>query len=85
MASTTQSAVARWESGGVDPGFDTVRRLVRLCGFSLAVGLDRRDDSDLTQARRQLGLSPQRRVDRMVDSANSLAAIRGSLAGTSVG
>lgn len=49
-AGTTQSAIARLESGRTSPSFDTVRRMLRLCGFNLLVALDPYDDSDLAQA-----------------------------------
>ncbi len=42
-AGTTQSAVARLESGRTRPAFDDVLRLVRLCGFDLDIMLVERD------------------------------------------
>lgn len=77
-AGTTQSAVARAESGRVDPGFEAVRRMLRLCGFSLLVALDPYDDSDLAQAMQLLKLSPEQRMDYMVDAANILRSLQGS-------
>ncbi|MGI8699272.1 MAG: helix-turn-helix domain-containing protein [Mycobacteriales bacterium] len=68
-AGTTQSAIARVESGRVDPGFETVRRLMRLCGFNLLVALDPYDDSDLAQATRLLQGTPEQRFDNMVSFA----------------
>jgi transcriptional regulator with XRE-family HTH domain len=65
-AGTTQSAIARLESGRTRPAFDDVLRLVRLCGFDLDVMLVERDDSDWVQARRQLRLTPTQRAQRMV-------------------
>ena len=49
-AGTTQSAIARLESGRTRPAFDDVLRLVRLCGFDLDIMLVERDDSDWHQA-----------------------------------
>jgi transcriptional regulator with XRE-family HTH domain len=66
-AGTTQSAIARLESGRTRPAFDDVLRLVRLCGFDLDIMLVERDDSDWSQARRQLRLSPTERAERMVE------------------
>ncbi|CAN5334948.1 hypothetical protein BH20ACT5_BH20ACT5_08820 [soil metagenome] len=68
-AGTTQSAVARAESGRVDPGFETVRRLMRHCGFNLLVALDPYDDSDLWQARQLLKRTPEQRFDHIVSFA----------------
>jgi transcriptional regulator with XRE-family HTH domain len=66
MAGTTQSAIARLESGRTQPSFDTVLRLVRLCGMDLDIMLTERDDSDWIQAKRQLSLTPGERAERMV-------------------
>jgi transcriptional regulator with XRE-family HTH domain len=38
-AGTTQSAIARIETGGSTPSFDSVLRLVRLCGMDLDIVL----------------------------------------------
>jgi len=61
-AGTTQSAIARLESGRASPSFDTVRRMMRLCGFALLVQLDPYDDSDLAQAQASLRRTPDGRV-----------------------
>jgi len=60
-AGTTQSAIARIETGRSTPSFDTVLRLLRLlrlCGMDLDVMLVERDGSDWTQAQRLLDLTP---------------------------
>lgn len=64
-AGTTQSAVARLEGGRTNPSFETVVRLVRLCGFRLDVALDPHDDSDVAQAEALLRLPVDERLDRM--------------------
>ncbi len=64
-AGTTQSAVARLESGRTSPSFDQVLRLVKLCGFRLDVALDPYDDSDIAQAEALLRLPVDERLDRM--------------------
>ena len=75
-AGTTQSAIARWEGGYVDPGFDTVRRIVRLCGFHLEVALHPWEDGmadDWHQAQESLRgsvdarLNSNRNVVRLVE------------------
>ena len=50
-AGTTQSAVARIETGGSTPSFDAVLRLLRLTGHDLDLMLVERDESDWAQAR----------------------------------
>lgn len=77
-AGTTQSAVARWESGSVDPRFGTVRRLLRACEFNLLVALDPYDGSDLAQAESLLAMTPEARFDTMVAATTFLASIRGT-------
>jgi transcriptional regulator with XRE-family HTH domain len=71
-AGTTQSAIARLETGHSTPSFDTVLRLVRLCGLDLDVMLVERDESDWVQARRLAGLTPQERFDRMSRFASQM-------------
>lgn len=74
-AGTTQSAVARWERGYVDPGFDTVRRLVGLCGFHLEVALVPWEDGmrdDMWQARDTLKLDTRGRYQHLVSFADAI-------------
>jgi len=59
---TSQPVIARWESGHVDPGFETLRRVVRHAGFNLLVGLRPYDAADLAQAKEMLKLSPAQRI-----------------------
>lgn len=77
-AGTTQSALARLETGRSTPSVDAVLRLVRLCGLDLEIALVDRDDSDWVQARRLLGLSPDERLARAGRVAAELGALRGS-------
>jgi transcriptional regulator with XRE-family HTH domain len=64
-AGTTQSAIARVESGRTSPSFDLVQRLLKAAGFRLDVALDPYDDSDIAQAEALLKLSVEERLDRM--------------------
>ena len=75
-AGTTQSAIARLESGRTKPTFDSVLRMLRLCGMDLDVMLVERDDSDWVQAQRLLALTPAERVDRAVRTARTMQRIR---------
>jgi len=80
-AGTTQSAIARWERGYVDPGFDTVRRLLRLCGFALYVQLEPWDDGlrdDMDSVRRWQRRSPNSRLDENVRLVNMYKEMRAS-------
>jgi transcriptional regulator with XRE-family HTH domain len=64
-AATTQSAIARIETGRTTPSFDAVLRLVRLCGLDLDIMLVERDDSDWIQAQRLRHEKPEARLVRM--------------------
>jgi transcriptional regulator with XRE-family HTH domain len=75
-AETTQSAIARLESGRVDPGFSQVLRLLELCGFRLDVALDPYDDSDLAQARRVLDTPFDDRLERLAATVEQLHSFR---------
>lgn len=76
LAGTTQSAIARLETGRTTPGFDAVLRLVRLCGFDLDIALVEGDGSDWAQARRLLPLSPAVRLERAERVAGQLRRLR---------
>ncbi|HET7385934.1 MAG TPA: helix-turn-helix transcriptional regulator [Nocardioidaceae bacterium] len=80
-AGTTQSALSRLERGRSAPSFDTVLRLVRLCGLDLDIMLVERDDSDWTQAQDMLELTPEQRIAHAIDTANTMLEIRGSAYG----
>lgn len=75
-AGTTQSAIARIETGRTTPSFDTVLRLVRLCGLDLDVMLVERDDADWAQATRLHDLSPHERLARMSRFASQLRELQ---------
>lgn len=80
-AGTTQSALARLETGRSTPSFDTVLRLVRMCGFDLDVMLVERDDSDWAQAVELLELTPADRVADGIRTANVMLRISGAADG----
>jgi transcriptional regulator with XRE-family HTH domain len=75
-AGTTQSAIARLETGRSTPSFDTVLRLVRLCGLDLDIMLVERDDSDWAQASRLLSLSAEQRSERMEQVVDQMLELR---------
>jgi transcriptional regulator with XRE-family HTH domain len=75
-AGTTQSAIARLESGRTSPALEQVERLLRLCGFQLIVQLTPYDDSDIVQAEAQLRRSPEARARRLATSVNRMRAVR---------
>ena len=79
-AGTTQSSIARLESGRTRPAFDDVLRLVRLCGMDLDIMLGERDDSDWMQAQSYLELSPDERFARGARLARRIQRVRDEVA-----
>jgi transcriptional regulator with XRE-family HTH domain len=73
-AGTTQSAIARLESGRTAPSFDDVIRILRVMGMDLDLMLVERDDADWVQARRQIPLSPEQRHDQLLTTSRRLAS-----------
>jgi transcriptional regulator with XRE-family HTH domain len=65
-AGVPRPSVARWERGAVEPGFDTVRRLLRSCGFDLSLVRYEPDESAEARLGGKLELTPQERVLAML-------------------
>jgi transcriptional regulator with XRE-family HTH domain len=72
---TTQSAIARIESGGSEPSFERVAEAVRACGLELVPQLLPGDDADWSVASTNLTLDVDARV------RNHQAALRFARAG----
>src|SRR5262245_5330279 len=67
-AGTTQSAIARIESGAVSPSLEHLTELVQAAGFDIEIRLVPYDDHDLSMALRNRRLTPQQRLDSMLES-----------------
>ncbi len=78
---TTQSAVARWERGATHPTLERLQSLTAACGLELQVGLAAAADSDTAALRRNLALSVDDRVRRVVQLHRFVASGRSALAG----
>ena len=76
LAGTTQSAIARLESGRTAVSFDDVFRYLRLMGLDLDLMLVERDDSDLVHSERNRGRSPQELHDRAEAFRGQLVRMR---------
>jgi transcriptional regulator with XRE-family HTH domain len=66
-----RAQIARWERGAVEPSFETLRQLIRACGFDLNVSIGRAevDIAGDKALRRKLRLSPQERVQELLKVA----------------
>lgn len=63
-----RSVIARWEQGTVAPSIETLLELVRACGFNLPLELVPHDDANLERLRKNVLLSPERRVQRILQA-----------------
>jgi transcriptional regulator with XRE-family HTH domain len=61
-----RSVIARWEQASVAPNFETLLELVRACGFDLPLELVPFDESRQDRLSKNLHLSPERRVRRLL-------------------
>jgi transcriptional regulator with XRE-family HTH domain len=64
-----RSSVARWETDAVEPGFSTLRRVLRACGFDLSLALVpfERDPEHEARIKEVQRLTPQERLHTMID------------------
>ncbi len=67
-----RAQIARWENDAVQPSFETLRELVRACGFDLAMALVPYDvdEAGETRLREKLFRSPQDRLQAMLEERN---------------
>jgi transcriptional regulator with XRE-family HTH domain len=65
-----RAQIARWESGAVEPSFETLRELVDACGFELSVSIAPRtnDEAEDAELRNNLRLSPQERLQELLSA-----------------
>jgi transcriptional regulator with XRE-family HTH domain len=61
-----RSVIARWEQAVVAPSLETLLELVRACGFDLPLELAPYDDDRAARLQKNLLLSPERRVRRLL-------------------
>jgi hypothetical protein len=65
-----RSVIARWEQGVVAPSLDTLLELVRACGFDLPLELVPHDDDRVARLQKNVLLSPERRVRRLLTAVD---------------
>ncbi len=69
-SSRDRSVIARWEQGVVAPSVETLVELVRACGFDLPLELVPHEPSAGERLRKNALLSPERRVQRLLQARN---------------
>ena len=57
----TQSVIARWERNDASPSLETLRGVVRACGFDLTFFMSKFDDSNVTIIDQHLRMTPAQR------------------------
>ncbi len=72
----SQSQIARWERGDVKPSLETLRELIRACGFDLWFRMANYDESYVSLINMQLALSPAERVRHMQAAAGQIVDMR---------
>jgi transcriptional regulator with XRE-family HTH domain len=77
---TTQSAVARWERGASRPTVERLQSLIEACGLELQLGLAPSNDEELAAIRRNLALTVDERVQRVVQLHRFVEAGRHAMA-----
>ncbi len=65
-----RSVIARWEQAAVAPSVDTLIELVRACGFDLPLELVPFEQGPPERLGKNLMLSPERRVRRLLTAAD---------------
>ena len=76
---TTQSAVARIESGRTSPTVEHLTGLLEGCGFDLRVELAPLDDHDWSLAEGNLRLTPTERLAKLIRAVHFANAGRGAM------
>ncbi|MEZ5099628.1 MAG: helix-turn-helix transcriptional regulator [Thermoleophilia bacterium] len=61
-----RAQIARWERDAVAPSFETMRELVRACGYDLDVTLRTFDRSGEEAIERRLSLTAKERIELML-------------------
>ena len=62
-----RTVIARWEQGVVAPSIDTLVKLLRSCGYDIPLELVPYDPGADERIRKIQMLSPERRVDRLLE------------------
>ena len=78
-AGTTQSVIARTEGATTSPSFDRMVSLIRACGYDVQIRIVPLDETDWNQARQNLKLSTNERVQKLINFVNFSLAGRSAI------
>jgi transcriptional regulator with XRE-family HTH domain len=77
---SSQSVIARWESGKARPSLENLERVVRATGLELRLGFAEPDPAERALIERNLALTPAQRLDQLVRTVAFVHAGRAALA-----
>jgi len=63
-----RSVIARWEQGAVAPSLEALLAVIQACGFDHPLELAARDHSTDERLQKNARLSPERRVQRLLQA-----------------
>jgi len=73
---TTQPVVSRWERGSEVPRISALARVLQACGFEADLVFRRRDDVDRSQIGSALAMTPDERLESIVETTQLLGLAR---------
>ena len=76
---TSQSVITRWESGQRSPTVETLVRAVRACGLELSMSVASYDHDHELMIRQNLALSPEARLDKLVEDRKGIQELLSSM------
>lgn len=66
-----RSVIARWEQGATAPSLEALLEVIHACGFELPLELATRDESAYERLRENALLSPERRLQRLMETTKA--------------
>lgn len=66
-----RSVIARWEQGATAPSLEALLEVIDACGFELPLELAPRDEAASERLRENVLLSPERRLQRLMEKAEA--------------
>lgn len=75
---TTQPVVSRWERGAETPRLESLGRVLQACGFEADLVFRRLDDVDRSQIAGTLTMTPDERLESIVNTTRLLGLARAS-------